>query len=256
MAVLLTLGSILFSDFEIPESTNFGGEQMLAIRKLVGGDRVIDAMGRDDDDIHWSGRFRGAAAEGRARLLDYMRIQGQSLVLSWSSFRYLVVIRSFKADLQVAGLEIPYSIVCTVMEDLTNPILPSADTADTAINSDVNGAVEATADIGIPDITTAVASVSSATGSIDSFQSASSAQITAVQSAINIAVTKIGNQTTSLNATVAGSSGVAGAVGGGSPATIIANLTDQSTALAQLSGLYRVGDLMGRASINVANSGA
>src|SRR3954447_2627883 len=142
MAVVLTLGSVLFTDFEVPESINFGGEQMLSIRKLVGGDRVIDAMGRDDDDIHWSGRFRGSPGEVRARLGDYSRIQGQELVLAWSSFRYLVIVRSFKADFQVAGLEVPYSIACTVIEDLTNPILDTSMSADAAINSDVNGSVE------------------------------------------------------------------------------------------------------------------
>src|SRR5258708_34428670 len=97
MAVVLTLGPLLFTDFEVPESINVGGKQIRVVHKLVGGDRVIDAMGRDDDDIVWSGRFRGSAAEIRARLADFLRVQGQPLVLAWSTYRYLVMV-GFKAD--------------------------------------------------------------------------------------------------------------------------------------------------------------
>ena len=78
----LTLGGVAFQGFEIPDSLNFGGEQALAIHKFPGGSRTVDSMGPDDDDIRWSGRFRGTSAEQRATLLDYMRRQGQQILLA------------------------------------------------------------------------------------------------------------------------------------------------------------------------------
>src|SRR5690348_7393804 len=121
MAVTLTLGGVVFQDFEIPESINFGGDQQLVVHKLPGGGRVIDAMGPDDSDIHWSGRFRGSNAEPRAMLLDYMRRQGSQILLGWSLHRYQVVIREFKADFR-QPYEIPYSISCTVVIDETQAV--------------------------------------------------------------------------------------------------------------------------------------
>src|SRR5580704_5491481 len=100
MTVSLILGPILFADFEVPREIPFGGTQTLVVKKLVGGDRVIDAMGRDDMDIRWSGRFRGALAEGRARAVDQMRIAGQQQLLSWSTLLYLVVIDRFEATFE------------------------------------------------------------------------------------------------------------------------------------------------------------
>ena len=111
----LTLGGVVFADFEIPDAINFGGEQSLIVHKLPGGNRVIDAMGPDDADIRWSGRFRGPNAEERALLLDFMRRAGQQVLLSWSLERFQVVIREFTAHFQQA-YEIPYSIACTVVQ--------------------------------------------------------------------------------------------------------------------------------------------
>lgn len=126
MSVTLTLGGVVFADFEIPESISSGGGQMLAVHKLPGGSRVIDALGPDDADIGWSGRFRGSGAEERALLLDFMRRQGQQVLLSYSLHLYQVVIRDFRADFQYGGLEIPYSITCAVVLDLTQALASAA----------------------------------------------------------------------------------------------------------------------------------
>jgi hypothetical protein len=55
----VTIGGISLSEWEIPERINFGGKQQVTVHKLIGGNRVIDAMGPDPDDVRWSGRFRG-----------------------------------------------------------------------------------------------------------------------------------------------------------------------------------------------------
>ncbi|MDE2024865.1 MAG: hypothetical protein KGJ07_00050 [Patescibacteria group bacterium] len=117
----LTLGPVTFATYEIPPKINFGGDQMLSVKKLVGGQRIIDAMGRDDDAISWSGLFFGSTALARARFLDGMRVQGLPLLLTWSQFSYSIVIRSFKPSFE-RTYQIPYSITCEVIQDLTKPI--------------------------------------------------------------------------------------------------------------------------------------
>ena len=77
MIVILTLGGVIFQDFEIPASIKAGGEQKLDVKKFIGGSRIIDALGRDDADIEWSGRFRGSTAEQRCQQLNGMRVAGQ-----------------------------------------------------------------------------------------------------------------------------------------------------------------------------------
>jgi len=59
------LGSELVDDDENSRGDShgnaiFGGAQMMAIHKLIGGQRVIDTLGPDDENISWTGRFVGA----------------------------------------------------------------------------------------------------------------------------------------------------------------------------------------------------
>ena len=122
----LTLGGILFQDFEIPEQINFGGRQSLTTHRLPGGARVVDAMGRDDDDIRWSGRFRSASAGRRARSLDFLRAAGKPVTLAWDAFRYTVVVSEFQADFRQA-YEIPYAVSCHVVTPSQDPLPGLAD---------------------------------------------------------------------------------------------------------------------------------
>jgi hypothetical protein len=255
MTVTLTLGPITFADFEIPREVPFGGAQTLVVKKLVGGDRVIDAMGRDDRDIGWSGRFRGALAEVRARQLDLIRIQGQQQLLSWSSLRFLVVVERFEASFE-QPFEIPYSISCVVMQDLSVPILPAQPDVDATIFGDLNGAGGLASEINVAQITTAVASVASAANSVASFSGASSVQVAGVQSSIQVALGVVNSQQTVENAAVAPTGSVAGVVGGLQPLALAQSLSGQSAAMAQLAQLYQLQALLGRASINVANAGS
>jgi hypothetical protein len=121
----LTLGDVTFVGAEIPEQLSFGGEQKLAIHELVGGARVMDALGRAEAPLTWQGRFLGQHALARARYLDSLRQAGQPLKLQWSVFAYCVVIRSLTIDYQ-RGYQLPYHITCEVLEDLTQPVKESA----------------------------------------------------------------------------------------------------------------------------------
>ena len=114
--VALLLGPISFRDFEVPPSINIGGTQRLVVHRLPGGARVIDALGRDDSDITFSGVFSGPDATLRARLVDEMRVSGLPMPLTWDVFFYSVIIKKFEADYR-CGWWVPYHVTCTVVSD-------------------------------------------------------------------------------------------------------------------------------------------
>lgn len=116
MAGQLVLGTVLFRNFELPEQIAWGGAQRLHVHKLPGGGRVIDAMGRDDGEIVWSGTFSGPDAGQRARLVDLLRSNGDAVALTWDRFFYSVYIAQFHAEYAQANW-IPYRIVCSVLRD-------------------------------------------------------------------------------------------------------------------------------------------
>ena len=158
MAVL-TLGGVEFGDFEVPGNVAFGGAQQIAVHNLIGGVRVIDAMGRADAAVRWSGVFSGASAGARARMLDAMRAGGSQLNLSWDAFSYNVVIGNLTLDFRNPWW-IPYKISCEVVQDLAQNVpalsLKLADSILDDLTSasafvDVSGAIAATS---LPDALT------------------------------------------------------------------------------------------------------
>jgi hypothetical protein len=136
METLLTLGPVTFSAFEVPEQVRFGGRQALAVHTLPGGGRVIDALGRDDADIIWSGVFSGSDAADRARLLDTLRAEGAMLTLSWDAFFYTVVIAQLDLEYRHSWW-IPYRIVCTPVRDEAGAILQAGVSVATSVLSDL-----------------------------------------------------------------------------------------------------------------------
>lgn len=114
--VVLTLGGVPFQDMEVPEKINFGGRQRVAVQNLIGGGRVVSALGLDDGAISFSGIFSGTDAEARAQELDAARALGAQLPLIWAGFYYVVVIEAFTAEYRKATL-IPFSINCLVVTD-------------------------------------------------------------------------------------------------------------------------------------------
>jgi hypothetical protein len=156
MMVLLQLGGVTLQGFEVPGRVTFGGAQALAVHKLPGGVRIIDAMGRDDADLAWSGVMSGGDASDRAKLLDGMRAAGALLPLSWDQFFYSVIISKLKLD-YCSPWWIYYEISCKVLEDEAQAeadILVSAassiasDLASAGAYVDVSAAVSATSATG------------------------------------------------------------------------------------------------------------
>lgn len=113
---MLVLGPVAFEAFEVPAKIGFGGRQRIVVHTLPGGARVLDAMGRDDAPITWTGVFSGPGAMLRARLLDTLRSEGAAWTLAWDAFSFSVVVAEFQAQYERSNW-IPYRISCTVLAD-------------------------------------------------------------------------------------------------------------------------------------------
>jgi len=262
MAVTLTLGGVVFQQFEIPATINAGGEHMLAVHKMPGGSRTIDAMGPDNADIRWTGRFRGTSAEQRALLLDFMRCQGQQILLTYSLRRYQVIIREFEADFE-QSYEIPYRICCSVVLDETQAIAAlavgfiealasdavnalglSGVISNSTINSAVTGVAVAASNYqaGVPNTTNAVAGVTAASEGplLSSLQTSISSAQTATQAGIT-------STTAGINTTPV--------VAGGNPATMASSLSGAASGFGNLNSLYQLSSTLSRMATNTSNAG-
>lgn len=111
-------GVFTFTGAEVPEEIAFGGAQLLDVEKMIGGRRVVNAMGADDMPLEWSGLFLYSSALQRARFLDSVRREGLLCTLSWDSLLYWVTIAEFRANYKYP-FKIPYSIRFEVVQDLT-----------------------------------------------------------------------------------------------------------------------------------------
>lgn len=226
MSDYLLLGPVNFRGFELPQGIGFGGRQHLAVHALPGGARVIDAMGRDDADIVWSGAFSGADAADRARLLDALRAEGQALPLAWDAFCYLVAIAQFEADYRHANW-VPYRLVCKVIQDLSQP------------------AAEAAADLAaglIADLTTAGAPAAGALAAVGVADATAPGSAAYAGAMANLALA---------------AAGIASGMAGANTALLAA--ADPGAAAAAAGTLASLADAQGfvaRAAANLGNAGA
>jgi hypothetical protein len=179
MAILL--GGVLLDGFEAPAGVRYGGAQALAVHRLPGGARIIDAMGPDDANIVWRGYLSGPDAADRARQLDTMRAIGAQASLAWDGAYYDVVI----AQLELVYCNawwIHYTISCTVVTasaatttgGMTAPLaqifadLTAASAwTDVAAASDAMAVAEATS-VGTPANAAAVSSIDTASQMVQS----------------------------------------------------------------------------------------
>jgi hypothetical protein len=179
----VTLGSFEFRDFEVPSRAPFGGAQALTIHKLIGGVRVIDAMGRDDTQIKWDGTFLSPDADDRARVLDGLRVAGAALLLVWGAHRYSVVIQSFLPVYQHSS-EVPYTIACEVLADLSQPIAVPPTTLDDGFNDDLVDSVGVADGLNLPGVTAALGTVQQVLSLAGSITGGSSAQLGQITTAL------------------------------------------------------------------------
>lgn len=126
--IVVSLGGIALKSMEVPDRIAFGGNQATKVHKLVGGNRVVDAMGRDDIPLEWSGRFFGADALSRAQAIDALRKAGKAVNLAWSALSYTVMITRFVADFEFIS-NLPYQITCEIITDDSSPAAQSDQTS-------------------------------------------------------------------------------------------------------------------------------
>ena len=255
----LSLGGVVFTGFEIPETINFGGDQRLTVHKLPGGARVIDSLGPDDADIRWAGRFRGAGSEQRGMLLDYMRRQGRKVLLAWGLHRYQVVIRQFEANYQ-NPFEIPYSITCTVVLDESQVVAKAAFGLAESLVSDLAAATGLTALVGQETISAAVNGVGQALSNYQAGVPTSTSAITGVVAATEavlldgVLASVTGAKSTVDSAIPNTAVDTSPPAAGSAPARIAASLTSQASGFGSLNNLHRLSSTLGRMSVNTSNA--
>lgn len=185
MDTLLILGDFIFDNLEIPPQINFGGDQVLVTHKLVGGERVIDAMGKDDANITWSGLMLGNLSLVRAKQLNDMRVAGQPVDFSCFNLRYKVLIENFTFNTE-RWYQVNYSITLKVLEDNSQPPqLLSILGFDDAIINDLNIANQLVGLLNIPELTNAMNTLTSLINSIPTFNNASTSTVSGVLSTVN-----------------------------------------------------------------------
>lgn len=252
---VLTLGDVEFARYEIPEKIPFGGDQRLVVQELVGGVRVVDAMGRSDAPLEWSGLFQGENALARARYIDGLRIAGKALILSWDEFRYRVVIASFRADFE-RFYQIPYRINLTVVEDLSNPVTSVADAGiDELIADDMNLANSLGDMIGDSPLSGLLGTMDSAIGAVSSFATAAQSTINSVLQPLAAVQSRVSTLISSVGNTVANVTTLGGILPNNPIATQAAKLNGQVAGMTQLSQLYNLQSVIGRMGGNLGTIG-
>ena len=121
MNITLTLdtpaGPFVFTESEVPAHIASGGTQALSKDRLIGGRKIVHALGPDESDISFSGIF---AYQGTARsdFLDSVRRRGDVCTLTWDNRRMLVVISQYTPDYHKPYL-VGYSITFCVVSNET-----------------------------------------------------------------------------------------------------------------------------------------
>ena len=254
--------SFYFDNVEIPESIKWGGQQRLAVHEMVGGARVIDAMGATPQDLSWSGVFvdvsltatdRLSSAVERARFLDYLRIAGLPLNCSWGGLSYSVVIESFVADYR--AFDIPYTISCkTIQDNVTAVSAQPADTPDQAISDDMANAQTLTTNIADPTLTGLMGALQTAINAVSSFASASSAAINSVLVPIQAAQQQVQVLQVSASNTLLNIASLGGVAPYNPVSVSVARLVDQGATMTQSNSLDQLSSALGRMSHNVASA--
>lgn len=245
-AVTLTLGDFVFSESEIPERIPFGGEQAIVKHDLIGGGRILQAMGAFDTSLEWSGWLCGASAVERAKTLDAMRVKGAPMLLTWGDFRYWVVIESFRPDYEYA-YRIPYRIVCLPAINYGAPDAESPDSSlDDSIDSCTAEAEDLTDEVGDSTLSGMMGSLKDAVSSVSSFATAAQAQISAVLQPVAQIQNQVGTLLASTGNTLQNIATVGGILPNNPIAKQVAGLNSQVSLLQQQSSLVQLRNVTGR----------
>ncbi|MDE2470434.1 MAG: hypothetical protein KGL35_17235 [Bradyrhizobium sp.] len=253
MTTRVTLGDLTFSYLEVPETIPFGGEQRLTVHELVGGVRVVDAMGRSDMPLEWSGVFLGETALSRARYLDTLRVSGQALLLTWSEMRYRVVVQRFEASFN-KPYEIPYRITCAVVEDQTGPVATVAQASiDDLMSGDMAQANWFGSLIGDGPLSGLLGTLGAAIRGVSSFANAAQSTINAVVAPIQAVQARVGILIASTSNTISNVGTLGGLLPNSPIAQSAAALSQQVASFGSLPPLYGLQDTLGRMNANLGS---
>lgn len=242
--IAFVLGPIVFQDFEVSAGIGWGGEQRLAIHKLPGGARVIDALGRDDAEITVCGIFSGQDATLRARLLDEMRASGAVLPLTWDVFFYSVVVRDFQADYR-NGYWIPYRLCCTVLRDEASALVETALSLAGSVIADVASAAgQSLTGVDLTDAQSALAQPGATTRGTAAYGQSVNA-LAGAQSELDSSLSSAGSALDTASGVLSTTNDAAGGASALSSAT---------TAAGQLGSFSAARAYLGRAAVNLANA--
>jgi hypothetical protein len=229
---VVTLGGYVFSSWGVPEHISGGGRQRLAVHRLIGGARVIDAMGWDAGQIQFSGRLRGAGADVEIRLLETLARSGVPAIFSYWTHRYQVLVASLTWQFE-RYYEITYKIVLEVLSDLTQDAFDSiVDTLDDVFNADLSLLASAiNSSVVLP---VSLSSITTAQAQIGLLQDATPSELMPLASAVAATGTQLQSLQTSLDRTLP--VGAAGGVGAmGDPADLVTSLVSQTANCQQLA---------------------
>ncbi|WP_102323858.1 hypothetical protein [Komagataeibacter saccharivorans] len=167
----VTIGALTLTGMEVPDVIRDGGTQQVAVHRLPGGNRIIDAVGNDPDRLELSGRFVGPTAYERALLLKQMRILGQPVQFTGAGLSLTVKIVQYSYDYQQKGIVIPYRLV---LEQ------PSQMAVTSAITSGLSALIGSDAASSISGITGALDDVSTIASNIEGQLSTVVGQVTPI----------------------------------------------------------------------------
>lgn len=262
--VSVVIGGVELFDFEVPDRIPFGGQHATKTHKMVGGARVVDAMGRDDKPLEWSGVFFSSDALDRALMLDAMRQSGAEVSLTWDRLAYTVVIQVFEPVYEYAN-NIPYSIRCEIVTDDAQP-LSAADTTslDDVVSADSGTCDDLLTDMGtsappsaqsaIALITAGFSTVKTAIANVTSLARASVAEIQAVVRPLTAVQSQVADLQGTLNSSILGiSSNSVGGMLAGAP-NLPAILSGQVGPVQTLFKVDRLANTLGRIAGNLTSA--
>ncbi|MDE2103835.1 MAG: hypothetical protein KGL39_41745 [Patescibacteria group bacterium] len=248
----LQLGDFVFADAEIPGTITGGGTQSLTVHRLVGGTKIVDAMGRDDHDLSWGGFLYGQDALARCQQLDYLRVSGQQIALTFGGLSYLVAVKSFEYDYRYQ-YDIPYRISCEVVQDQTKPITSNATPAiDDQMASDLSATQTYVGDVGDPTLSSLTATLTASMGGVATFSFATASTVSSVLQPLSAVQGRVSALISINESSLSGASGFAGVVAGGQPIAMAAELESQDSTCATQVSLLQLQGILGRMSANLS----
>lgn len=238
---MIILDGVQLAGFELPESLAFGGAQTLVTHKMIGGSRVIDSMGPDDEPISWSGRFLDEFAAEKVFRFDLLRRSGREVTLQVpaASRAYRVVVSRFIAKMERPYLY-SYDISCEITEDL---VAGTGGKDSRSLEQEVQASIAAceayaaTRDDILLTIALVRTAVLAAMGNKGARRVLGSMALSKAQGLVGQAVFDASGSASAANLAVGAVTGVGGVIAGGDPKAMAENFLTTTVAVEAASNL-------------------